>query len=149
MKCILDIGRTHKPAPAFLATNEETNVFNSILSKIDETSHGITNETHVVTPAVQRPACQRPQKQDFAYAAYTYPDMYDLIRSAVTQSKGLLRHRAGDQLAMTGTRRIIRSQRITSDGTTGEQSPKSCLARLSNTWWSEVRDHSVETVKCT
>ena len=34
---------------------------------------------------------------------------------------------------------IIKSQRINPSGTTREQSPKSCLAGLSNTWWSEVR----------
>ena len=45
-------------------------MFNSRSSILDGTSlHHITNEPHVVTPAVQRPACQRPQKQDEAYAS--------------------------------------------------------------------------------
>ena len=36
-----------------------------------------------------------------------------------------------------------------SNGTIREQSPKSCLARLSNTWRSEVRNLQVETTtKC-
>ena len=38
---------------------------------------------------------------------------------------------------------MIRSKRITSDATTREQSSKSCLDGLSDTWWSEVRDHGV------
>ena len=40
--------------------------------------------------------------------------------------------------------RIIKSHRITSDGTR-EQSPESCLAELS--WWPEVRNNRVETAK--
>ena len=34
------------------------------------------------------------------------------------------------------------------NGTAREQSPKSCLARLTSTWWLEVRNHRMETMQC-
>ena len=146
---------------SLLGNDKETSV-QRFFNKPDGTSFNqIANETHVVTLAVvedwiniatgrSQPGfpCQQPQKQDEAYAAYTYPGKNELSCSAVTQGKEILRHPVVEQLAMTGTRSGIRSHRLTSDGTTREQSPKSCLAGLSTTGWSEVRDHEAETVKC-
>ena len=121
---------------------EETNVFHSRFNKPDGTSlHQITNETHIVTPVVLgrlvqrngRPVptgfpCQQPQRHDEAHAACTHPNKNEPSYSAVTQGNELLRHPVVEQLAMVG----IRSQRITSDDTTREQSPKSCFARASD-----------------
>ena len=67
---------------------------------------------------------------------FTHPSENELSHGAVTQSKELLKHSVVEQLAMIGTRLAIprarssEAQRMTSDGTTREQSPKSCLARL-------------------
>ena len=87
--------------------------------------------------------CQRPLKQYEACAAFTHPRKNELSYSAVTQGKKLLRHPVVEQLVMIGSRLAIPEQdpqKSTNnpDGTTHELSPKSCLAGLSNTWWSEV-----------
>ena len=103
---------------SLLGRRKETNAFNSIFNKADETRFNhIANETHVVTPAVledwvyinDRPVqtgfpCQQPQERDEAYAADTHPSQNELSYSAVTRGKGLWEHPVVGQLTMIGTR---------------------------------------------
>ena len=52
----------------------------------------------------------KPQKQDEAYAALTYPGENELSYSEVTPGMELLRHPVVEQLAMTGSRLAIPEQ---------------------------------------
>ena len=109
----------HEPVSSSILGNEkETNVFNSSLNKPNGSSFNqITNETHVVTPAVLENwinvttnRVSVSTKQDEAYAAHSHPGKNKLSYSAVTQGKELGRRPAVEQLAMTGTRLAIQSE---------------------------------------